>query len=61
MESRDLEAQALAQWALANPNDAAKVWRVLCLNPGGGRNVYLPLLPSTDVDRQCSVASPLVA
>ncbi len=43
----EMKARALADWALANPEDAARVWRILCLNPGGMREVYLPSLKST--------------
>lgn len=53
-------ASALSKWALGNPTDAAKVWRLLQLNPGGMRDVYLPRMPSTELG-QCSVTSPLVA
>jgi hypothetical protein len=40
-------ARALADWALTNPEDAARVAAMLATNPGGGRDVYLPLLKST--------------
>jgi len=44
----DMEkARQLADWALENPVDAARIWCLLCANPGGMRDVYLPSLKST--------------
>lgn len=41
-------ARALAEWALANTEDAARLWRVLQRHPGGMGSVYLPVFPSID-------------
>lgn len=47
MTDATTQARDLADWALANPEDAAKIVALLLRNPGGRREVYLPSLKST--------------
>lgn len=48
-------ARALAEWALANPAEAARLWRMAQRRPGGMCNAYLPPLPSLEAETVAQV------